>query len=90
MSLSPYRLLEFVVGQYDDSGRPQRPTDIADQSGLSPAEAESQFERLRDCELVTREGAGYRPTITGRELLELDIDDEFVVVDAGEDCPGPD
>jgi DNA-binding IclR family transcriptional regulator len=88
MTVTPHRLLEFVVETYDEQNGPLVQSDVAAQFGLSKAEATRQFDRLHDCELVATEGDGYRPTVTARELLELDIDDEFMIVDTGSDCPG--
>ena len=82
MTPSPHRLLEYVVDTYDDLGRPLTPADVATQFGMTREKADECFDRLVECELLARADEGYRPTITARELLELDIDDEFVVVDA--------
>jgi DNA-binding IclR family transcriptional regulator len=87
MTPSPYRLLEFVVATYDDLDRPLTPADTATQFGMPRENAVECFGKLVECELLTKADDGYRPTITARELLELDIDDEFVVVDANlEEC----
>jgi hypothetical protein len=87
MTPSPYRLLEFVVGTYDDLERPLTPADAATRFGMTREQADECFDRLVECELLVSADDGYRPTITARELLELDIDDEFVVVDASlEEC----
>lgn len=86
MTVTPHRLLEFVVETYDERNDPVLPADIAAQFDISTPEATRQLDRLHDCELVATEGDGYRPTVTARELLELDVDDEFVVVDTGSDC----
>jgi predicted transcriptional regulator len=86
MTVTPHRLLEFVVETYDERNDPVLPADIAAQFDISTPEATRQFDRLHDCELVATEEDGYRPTVTARELLELDVDDEFVVVDTGSDC----
>lgn len=90
MTPSPYRLLEFVVGTYDDLDRPLTPADAATQFGMTREQADECFDRLVKCELLARMDDGYRPTITARELLELNIDDEFVVVDANLDECDPD
>lgn len=87
MTPSPYRLLEFVVGTYDDLERALTPADAATRFGMTREQAVECFGKLVECELLTKADDGYRPTITARELLELDIDDEFVVVDANlEEC----
>jgi DNA-binding IclR family transcriptional regulator len=90
MTPSPYRLLEFVVGTYDDLERPLTPADAATRFGMPRERADECFDRLVECELLATVDDGYRPTITARELLELNIDDEFVVVDADLDECDPD
>lgn len=82
MTTSPHEILSFAVRTYDESEEPLGPSAVADRFGLSPETAAERCERLVDCELLAAENGGYRPTVTGRELLALDIDDEFVVVDA--------
>lgn len=87
MTPSPYRLLEYVVATYDDLDRPLTLADAATQFGVTREKADECFDRLVECELLAMADEGYRPTITARELLELNIDDEFVVVDANlEEC----
>jgi hypothetical protein len=87
MTVTPHRLLEFVVETYDERNDPLLPADVVAQFDISTPEATRQFDRFHDCELVATEGEGYRPTVTARELLELGIDDEFVVVDTETDSP---
>jgi predicted transcriptional regulator len=73
------RLLTWLVDRYDTEEQP-----------VTPAEVANRFDSLESqCLLATVEG-GYRPTVTARELLELDIDDDtFLVLDTGpenEEC----
>jgi hypothetical protein len=90
MNSSPYRLLEFVVRTYDDADRPLTPADAATSFDLDRERAADCFRRLAECELLASVEDGYRPTITARELLELNIEDEFVIVDANLDECDPD
>jgi predicted transcriptional regulator len=74
------RLLRWIVDRYDADEEPVVPAEAA-------AQFESDMETLCDsfdslesnCLLAAVEG-GYRPTITARELLELDIDDDTLVI----------
>jgi hypothetical protein len=85
MNASPYHLLEFVVRTYDDVDRPLTPADAATSFDLDRERAADCFQRLTECELLASVENGYRPTVTARQLLELDIDEGVVVVDANLD-----
>ena len=87
MTLSPHRLLAFVVAAYDERDESPTPAAVADRFGTSTEAATAGLERLADCELLAQDDGGYRPKVTARELLELDVDGEFVVVDANADDP---
>lgn len=80
---SKRRLLETLVILHDREGCPLGADRLAERLGAEAAEIRERLESLRSYELVKRsgDGPGYVPTITGRELLELDIDGEFLVVD---------
>jgi len=81
MGHSQIELLAAIVDRYDQSEQPVRPADFA----RTPTELRS----IRDCfedfeskHLLAREDGDYRPTVTARELLELDIDeDELLFLD---------
>jgi hypothetical protein len=40
-----------------------------------------RFETFAECALLERVEEGYRPTVTARELLELEIAGDVVIVD---------
>jgi hypothetical protein len=84
MPVSPHRLLEFVATAYDEHDDPITPATAADEFDTTTAVVAERFERLADCELVRRVEGGYRPTVTGREFLALDLDEGVVVVDPQE------
>jgi DNA-binding IclR family transcriptional regulator len=90
MTPSPSELVEFVVTTYEELERPLTPADAATRFAVDRATAEDCFDRLVECQLLATVDDGYRPTVTARELLELDIDDEFVIVDAELDQCRPD
>lgn len=85
MTVPPHEILAFAVRAYDERGELLTSSAVADRFGLTTETATERLDRLADCALLARESDGYRPTVTARELLELDIDDEFVVVDASAD-----
>jgi DNA-binding IclR family transcriptional regulator len=85
MTVSPHEILAFAVRVYDEREEPLTPSAVADRFGLTAETATERLDRLADCELLAPESDGFRPTVTARELLALDIDDEFVVVDASDD-----
>ena len=59
-----------------DCEGPVRPERLADALNVSAGDAERCLGALADCELAVEvpESGAYRPTVTGRELLELDVD----------------
>lgn len=87
MEPTPLTLLSDLVEAYDERERPVSAAALATAHEAEPAAIVECLDRLATCELVDATPAGYRPTVTARELLELDLDaGEFVVVD----CPDPD
>lgn len=72
-------LLASIVDRYDESGNPVEPVEFAS----TPAQLQSIRDCFEDFEskyLLTVEDGGYRPTVTARELLELDIEDDGLVL----------
>ncbi|MFB6219073.1 MAG: hypothetical protein ABEH77_07865 [Halobacteriaceae archaeon] len=83
------RLLDALVGLHERDERPRSVARLAEEVDADPAAVREKLDALQSYELVKRapEG-GYLPTVTGRELLELDIDDdEFVVVEVPDEEP---
>jgi len=85
---SPRRILAALVARYDERGSPLSPAVLATalDGDPDPRTVERCLDRLVGCELVAAEPDGYRPTVTGREFLHLDIGDGVAVVDPG-GCP---
>lgn len=95
-------LLARIVERYDDDERPVTPATLSDVVDADESAIEVCLTELASHELLAPVDGGYRPTITARELLELDIDleDALVVLefeapdddpvqtqdDSGEDC----
>jgi predicted transcriptional regulator len=83
MSENQIEVLSRVVDRYDTENRPVTPAEIATTTGSDVETVRSCFENLEaNCLLTAVDGGGYRPTITARELLELDVDDDtFLILD---------
>lgn len=74
------QVLSWVVEEYDTGEQPVTPGDVASHFESDIDTARACFEKLEaNCLLTTIEG-GYRPTITARELLELDLDDDPLLI----------
>lgn len=78
------QVLSWLVERYDAAERPVTPTEAADHFGIDVETARSCFDEFESNHLLKSiDKQGYRPTVTARELLELDFDDsEFLVLDA--------
>jgi Domain of unknown function. len=95
-------LLARIVERYGDGERPVTPATLSDVIDAEESAIEVWLDELASHELLAPVDGGYRPTITARELLELDIDPEDALVvlefeapdddpvqtqeDSGEDC----
>lgn len=83
MTIAPIELLSALVHRYDERGEPVTPAELAETVDADAALVREQFESFESKHLSKCVGAGYRPTVTARELLELDIgDDALVILDA--------
>lgn len=79
MGQSQIDLLAAIVERYDECEQPVKPVEFA--------RTPTQLQSIRDCfedfeskYLLAREDGHYRPTVTARELLELDIEDNEVLL----------
>lgn len=86
MDENQLRALSWTVDRYDKQDRPVRPVDVADQFGSEIDAVRSCFDDLEAKCLLAQVDGGYRPTITARELLELDLDDDAVLILDTEPC----
>lgn len=84
---NPFDLLEAFVSTHEEEGKPITVGELATQLGENPADVAEGLQSLKSYELVQHpDGEGYVPTITARELLELDIDtDTFLILDFHEE-----
>lgn len=81
------RLMEALVERYEGVDDLVSPEELAEQLNLEPEVAREQLERLERYELARSDsqGGGYRPTVTTREFLDLDLEpDETFLLDVHE------
>lgn len=86
--ISSLTVLSRIVDRYDEDGEPITPEEIAEGVQMDPDAMQHCFEELEENLLLAPLDHGFRPTVTARDLLELDIDDgELVIIDADpQDC----
>jgi predicted transcriptional regulator len=86
--ISSLTVLSRIVDRYDEDGKPVTPEEIAESVQTDPNAVKHCFEELEENLLLAPVDHGFRPTVTARDLLELDIDDgKLVIVDTDpEDC----
>lgn len=75
------RVLERIVEQYDEEEQPVTAVEVGVSCAIDEESVRACFETLeRNHLIVPVSDSGYRPTITARELLELDLDDDGVFI----------
>ena len=74
-------VLAAVVDRYESTAQPVTEREIAPAFRRDRTAIAERLDRLVECELLTRVGGGYRPTVTGREFLELDVECGPIIVD---------
>jgi len=83
MTPSTHAALVSLVERYDGTDGPVTPGALAASLDRSEAEIRRTLARFCRVNLAACEGAGYRPTVTARELLAAGIDlDGTVALDA--------
>lgn len=79
-------MLDSLVAVHRRSNGGVSVTTLAGVTGGSEETVAKHLHSLRALELAAYEGPGYRPTVTGEELVELGLDvDEGIVVDIVDD-----
>jgi len=73
MDVSPHAVLVAVRDEYDAVDEPVGPQQIATAVGTTPRQIRPILESLYRSEFLAKTAKGYRPTITAREFLELDV-----------------
>jgi len=82
MSLSPKTVLIAVAELAEEPGEAVAETALADHLGVPESVLADPLDSLCACELLEAADGGYRTTITGRELLALDVElGDVLVVD---------
>jgi len=86
MSLSTHTVLVEIVDQYEESEEPVTARAVAESQDVSREVLTQSLESLCEFELLKPTERGYRPTVTAKELLALDIElDDAVVLDLVEE-----
>jgi DNA-binding IscR family transcriptional regulator len=87
MSLSPKTVLVAVTELAEEPGETVTETALAEYLGVPESALADPLDSLRECELLKTTDDGYRTTITGRELLALDVElGDVLVVDIVDEC----
>jgi len=73
MDVSPHTVLVAVRDEYDTVDEPVTPRQIATVVETPPRQIRPILKSLCRSEFLTQTAGGYRPTITAREFLELDV-----------------
>lgn len=80
MTVAQMDVLSLLVTRYDERDAPVTPAEIATAINANPATIREFFEDFESKHLLKRVNGGYRPTVTARELLALDLDDSALVI----------
>jgi hypothetical protein len=86
MPVSEQSVLVTVVERYDDTGEPLSTAAVAARTGGDEDAVAAALDRLAASEFLVEMSAGFRPTVTARWFLALDIDmDEVVAMEVVEE-----
>ena len=86
MPVSEQSVLVAVVEQYDDTGEPPSSSAVAARTDGDDDAVAAALERLAASEFLVETATGFRPTVTAREFLALDIEvDDIVAVSVAEE-----
>jgi len=82
MTVTRRRLLETVLSLSDETNDPVTVPQLARRVETDPETVREHLDMFRSYELVKRvpDQPGYEPTVTARELCDLDIDEGALVV----------
>jgi len=80
MHVSPHTVLVAVLDEYDTVDEPVGPQQIAIAVETTPGQVQPALDSLCRAEFLTRTAEGYRPTVTAREFIGLDIELSDVAV----------
>ncbi|MGB9951030.1 hypothetical protein ACOZ4F_01300 (plasmid) [Haloarcula marismortui] len=86
MDVSPHTVLVTVRDEYDAVDEPVGPKQIATAVGTTSKQIRPILESFCRNEFLVKTADGYRPTVTAREFLELDVElSDVAVVEIIED-----
>jgi len=74
MDASPHAVLVAVRDEFDAIDEPVSPQQIATAVGTTPGQIDPALDSLCQAEFLVQTREGYRPTVTAREFLELDVE----------------
>lgn len=80
MTVSPLETLAEAVALYDARPAPVTPVALAEALDADVDTIRAYVNDFESNHLLQRVNGGYRPTVTARELLELDIDTETALI----------
>jgi predicted transcriptional regulator len=80
MTVSHMDVLAETVSHYDSRSAAVTATELASAMDADVETIRDCFEDFESKCLLKPVGDGYRPTVTARELLELDVDDEMLLI----------
>jgi len=80
MTTARMHVLSRLVARYDEREVPVTPREIAAVVDPDLATVQECFADFESKHLLKTAGDGYRPTVTARELLDLDLDDNALVI----------
>lgn len=86
MSVSPHAVLVTTCKLYDAEGEPPSAPAVAERLDATTGAVRRVLRSLCRAEFLAETGAGYRPTVTARELCERGIHlDDVAAVDVVEE-----
>jgi len=80
MTVSHMDVLSETVALYDGRGAPVTPPELAEKLDTDDGRIRTCFEDLESKCLLKQVTGGYRPTVTARELLELELSGDLPLV----------
>lgn len=80
MDVSPHAMLVTVRDEYDAADEPVSPRQVATAVNTTSEQIRPVLDSLCRCDFLAHPGEGYRPTVTAREFLELDVELSDVAV----------
>lgn len=75
-----HTLLVELTERYERTGDPVTAQELVDSLAASETAVDQALDSLCEFELLAATGNGYRPTVTARELLELDVEFDDVLI----------